>query len=114
MKTNLTYLQDMAGGNSKVMQEMIEIFIEQIKDIIEGMNRAMEKKDWTNLSKLAHKAKSSVAIMGMGELEGELKILELLAADREEEETYKSRVESFKKDCAIAFEELKNYTTQNK
>ncbi len=99
----------MSGGNNEVMKEMIDIFIEQVDEISNNMYLALKEKDWLSLSRLAHKAKSSVAIMGMSELEGELKKLERIAGEGKEVDTFKSLVEKFNEDSRIAVEELKNF-----
>ncbi len=112
MKTDLTYLTGMAGGNIEVIKEMIDLFIEQVAEISEEMNVSLEKKDWLHLSKLAHKAKSSVSIMGMNELAVELKQLELIASQGVEHEMFANTVQKFLTDCTEAIEELKNYVTE--
>lgn len=106
MKTNLTYLKGMAGDNSAIIKEMIEIFIEQVQEISEAMNSNLEKKDWIALGKLAHKAKSSVSIMGMEELAIKLKELEHNAAVGKNIDNYAATVQKFETDCAEAIEEL--------
>lgn len=109
MKTDLTYLKNMSGGNKEVMKEMIDIFCEQVKEISENMFQSLSDNDWLSLSRLAHKAKSSVAIMGMAEMENDLKKLEHYAAEQKEVDIYKSLVEKFDAECKIAIGELKNY-----
>ena len=109
MKTDFTYLKNMSGDNEEVMKEMIGIFIEQVNEISEGMVLALEEKDWLSLSRLAHKAKSSVAIMGMSEMEAELKRLEKKAGEGKEVNTYNTLVNKFKVDCDIAIDELKAF-----
>jgi HPt (histidine-containing phosphotransfer) domain-containing protein len=110
MKTNLTYLKNMSGGNEEVIKEMIGIFIEQVVEIDHDMSQALKEKDWLSLSRLAHKAKSSVAIMGMSELEGDLKKLERIAGEGKEIDVFKELVEKFNTDSRIAIEELKSFT----
>jgi HPt (histidine-containing phosphotransfer) domain-containing protein len=112
MKTDLTYLKGMAGGNVDVIKEMIGLFIDQVAEISEEMNVCLEKKDWLHLSKLAHKAKSSVSIMGMTDLSLELKRLEHSASLGLEQESYLIIVQKFLFDCNEAIEELKNYDTE--
>jgi HPt (histidine-containing phosphotransfer) domain-containing protein len=112
MKTDLTYLKGMAGGNEEVIKEMVGLFIEQVAEVSEEMNICLEKKDWLYLGKLAHKAKSSVSIMGMTELSLELKQLELSASQGFGQELYASTVQKFFSDCSEAIEELKNYVTE--
>jgi HPt (histidine-containing phosphotransfer) domain-containing protein len=109
MKTDLTYLTNMSGGNKSVMKEMIDIFCEQVKEISDNMNVSLAESDWLSLSRLAHKAKSSVAIMGMAEMESDLKKLERYAAEQKDVHTYKGLVEKFDSECKVAIEELKDF-----
>lgn len=65
---DLSYLREMSGNNKDIMVEMVEIFIEQNPEFTEGISSFFENKQWTELGAIAHKAKSSVRIMGMDEL----------------------------------------------
>ena len=65
---DLSYLKEMSGNNKDIMVEMVEIFIEQNPEFTEGISSYFENKQWTELGAIAHKAKSSVRIMGMDEL----------------------------------------------
>ncbi|WP_158614437.1 Hpt domain-containing protein [Ancylomarina euxina] len=58
----------MSGNNKDIMIEMVEIFIEQNPEFTEGISSYFENRQWTELGAIAHKAKSSVRIMGMDEL----------------------------------------------
>ena len=58
----------MSGNNTDIMHEMVDIFIEQNPEFIEGISAYFENKQWTDLGAIAHKAKSSVRIMGMNAL----------------------------------------------
>jgi HPt (histidine-containing phosphotransfer) domain-containing protein len=95
MVTDLTYLNNMSGGNSEIIKEMIEIFNEQSKHYIVDMQKYLDEKNYSLLGKLAHKAKSSVAIMGMNELADDLKTLEIKAKEGKDPETYPGYVEKF-------------------
>jgi HPt (histidine-containing phosphotransfer) domain-containing protein len=70
------------------------------------MQQALNAKDYSLLSKLAHKAKSSVSIMGMNDLAAELKLLENLSYEGKEPEKYGNIVTRFTNDCLDAIEEL--------
>ena len=85
---NLTYLRSMSAGSNELIKEMIEIFLTQVPGFIEDMNQHLENKEYEKLGALAHKAKSSVTVMGMDELGKDLKTLELLAKKGEEPEKY--------------------------
>ena len=73
MITDLNYLKTMSGGDDKFISEMIDLFREQIGEYTELMPRLLHNKEYRDLSKLAHKAKSSVAVMGMNQVADLLK-----------------------------------------
>ena len=104
---NLSYLENMSGGSKSLVKEMVEIFIEQVPEFTSEMKEYLEKKDYQSLGLLAHKAKSSVAIMGMDDLAQSLKDFELLAKENKNIESYSSYIESFEKSCTEAVKELK-------
>ena len=106
MVTDLTYLTNMAGGNPEIVKEMIQIFIDQAQEYIVEMRKFLDDKDYLSLGRLAHKSKSSVAIMGMNDLASELKTLELLAKEGKEPEKYPIMVENFESQCNAAIIEL--------
>ncbi|HYX09916.1 MAG TPA: Hpt domain-containing protein [Bacteroidales bacterium] len=113
MITDLTYLETMSAGNEDLMKEMIDIFIEQVNELSTEMQHHMDENNWMALSKIAHKAKSSVAIMGMNNLAADLKQLELMAKDAKETNSYQDIVERFNTECGQAVEELKSLTNNH-
>ncbi|MBL7113172.1 MAG: Hpt domain-containing protein [Bacteroidales bacterium] len=110
MITDLTYLNNMTDGNPELIQEMINIFTSQVDEYIVEMNSLYDLQNWNGLSRLAHKAKSSVAIMGMTNLAEMLKEFEINAKDHLHIEKYPEYIYRFTKDCITACEELNNLT----
>ncbi len=106
MKVDLSYLQEMSAGNQSLIREMITIFCEQVDEFSKGMEEHIEKQEYELLGKLAHKAKSSISIMGLSDLAGELKSLELMARSGKDPEKYILIVERFKKETSEAVHEL--------
>ena len=109
---NLEYLKSMTGGDEEMMQEMIDMFVAQIPEFNENLNKYLEDKDYIALGKEAHKAKSSVLILGMNELAKDLKNLQLLTNAGVEKETYPEYVKKFETQCRYATEELKNWKSK--
>ena len=103
---DLTYLNSMADGSTEVIIEMIGLFKQQIPEFTGEMETHLKNEDWLALSKIAHKAKSSITIMGMNDLADELKRLELLAKEAKNIEDYPAVIEKFKTDCQRAVREL--------
>ena len=103
---NTEYLDSVSGGDSSIMLEIIDMFREQAGEIHNEMKMLLAEKNYTNLGLLAHKAKSSVAIMGMADLAIMLKTFELQAKEGKESEKYETYVKRFGDDTAEAMKEL--------
>lgn len=106
MKTDLSYLREMSGGNQDLILEMINIFKNQIEEFSEGLDDYYNNKEFEQLGKLAHKAKSSISIMGLHDLATDLKNLELLAKAGKEPEKYPQIIDKFKSETLEAVHEL--------
>ncbi len=103
---DLSYVKGMASGNMDLIKEMIDIFISQVPEFLEDMKTYHDKKDWYNLGLVAHKAKSSVAVMGMERQAAALKNLEMLAKEEKDVDKYIDIINIFKEDCQKAIQEL--------
>ena len=106
MKIDLSYLRDMSGGNNELILEMISIFKSQVVEFGQNMDQLLNSKEFESLGKLAHKAKSSVSIMGLNNLAQQLKNLENSAREGINIETYAGIVDAFKQETAEAVLEL--------
>lgn len=109
MRTDLNYLKTMSNGDPALIREMIEIFNKQVYELSKEMQDLLEKKDYESLGKVAHKAKTSVAIMGMNDLSRELKELELNAKDQKNTDSYQESVENFRIETEEAVKELNDF-----
>lgn len=107
MITDLTYLKSLANDDESFIRDMINIFKEQIEEYKTQMPEFLESANFDRLSKMAHKAKSSVAVMGMNSEAELLKELEILAKNSEQVERYEGMLESFFKKSDEALNELK-------
>jgi len=105
--TNLNYLRTITEGDVETMREITELFIEQVPEFIENLNKHLSDQQYAELGKEAHKAKSSVMIMGMEELGHDLKSLQLATIAGTKEETYARHVKRFETECLAAVEELR-------
>jgi HPt (histidine-containing phosphotransfer) domain-containing protein len=109
MITDLSYLQSMSGSDSTFIHEMVEIFREQISEYSSEMPRLLQTSDFENLSRVAHKAKSSVAVMGMASEAELLKELELQAHEEIDTHLYNEMINRFIERSALALNELDEY-----
>lgn len=103
---NIEYLDSVSGGDAEIIREIVIMFKEQSEEIYIEMINNLALKEYTQLGMLAHKAKSSVAIMGMDSLASMLKTFELQAKSGEEANFYESYIARFKDETSKASEEL--------
>jgi HPt (histidine-containing phosphotransfer) domain-containing protein len=104
--TDLSYLKEITGGEPSIIKEMVEMFLSQVDEFKENLNKYLNDKNYAELGKEAHKAKSSVLIVGMEDLGKKLKKLQLLTEEEAEIETYPDYIELFEEQCDAAVEEL--------
>jgi hypothetical protein len=98
---NMEYLDSVSGGESGIIEEIAAIFKEQSVEIYNEMKSYLVSKNYTSLGLLAHKAKSSVAIMGMTSL-----AFEFQAREGKEPQLYEHYLERFKSETEGAIREL--------
>jgi HPt (histidine-containing phosphotransfer) domain-containing protein len=108
MITDLNYLKTMSGGDSAFIREMINLFREQIIEYKIIMPELLQNKDYDGLSKIAHKAKSSVAVMGMTQVADLLKELEIITHDQRDVEKYEPLITHFLEQSELAITELES------
>jgi HPt (histidine-containing phosphotransfer) domain-containing protein len=69
MLYDLSYLNQIFQGNDAMINQIITLFIHQVPTFVQQMNVAVGENRLDDLHPLAHKAKSSVAMLGMKEIE---------------------------------------------
>ncbi|MBN1117521.1 MAG: Hpt domain-containing protein [Bacteroidales bacterium] len=99
-------MKNMSAGNKELVLEMIDIFKNQVEEFNDEMESLNKNKEYEKLGKLAHKAKSSISIMGLHELATDLKTLENIAKAGTDVETYPKYIAKFREQTAEALEEL--------
>ena len=62
---DLTYLEEVSGGNNEFIVEMIDLFLAQTPAHIDELIAAVSAKEWKKIAELAHKVKPTLAFMGV-------------------------------------------------
>lgn len=106
MITDLSYLKSLASDDDSFIRDMINIFVEQIEEYKTEMPELLKNENYDKLSKIAHKAKSSVAVMGMSAEAEMLQKLELLALKSDETDSYAGMIDLFIAKTEEAIQEL--------
>lgn len=105
---NTEYLDSVSGGDPEIICELVNLFKEQSVEISGEMKALLDAKNYKLLGLLAHKAKSSVSIMGMDDLAVMLKTFELQAREEKEPQLYESYIERFSAETRAAIAELED------
>ncbi len=100
------YLEMVASGDNELVKELVIMFREQVTEMYSEMKTHLTNKDYQALGLLAHKAKTSVAIMGMDDLAEILKNFELQAKEGKDPQEYESYIDRFGDDTKSALVEL--------
>jgi HPt (histidine-containing phosphotransfer) domain-containing protein len=106
---NTEYIESVSGGDKEIIRELVGIFKDQAIEFSEEMKSLQAAKDYTALGMLAHKAKSSVAILGMADLAVMLKTFELDAKCGKDIQNYPGFISRFETETKEAVVELSTY-----
>ncbi len=76
LKLDLSYLEDITGGDGDVMLEMINLFIDDIPQQILEIKKAVEDNDLKAVAANAHKLKPTLQYVGLSDAHEIVKELE--------------------------------------
>lgn len=103
---NLEYLRTITDGEKSIIRMILEMFIVQVPEFIQNMNSLYQAGDYIALGKEAHKAKSSLQIMGMSDLENDMKILIQKTIEGTDAVSYPEHIRNFEIQCNGAIAEI--------
>ena len=73
---DLTYLQELSGGDIEFEVEMLQTYEEEVPDHIDRIIEYLDRASWISLSEEFHGLKSKLSIMGFKNLYKQADILE--------------------------------------
>ncbi len=105
---DLTYLDSISENDTKFKKELIEIFVKQVPELKSQLYQHFNDQNYQSLSAIAHKAKSTMALMGIETLRSEMEWLEINAKNESNTDRYKDILENFETIINLALYEVKN------
>lgn len=108
------YLLSITGGDMETMNEIAGIFRSQVPEFVNGMKSLLDQEKYYELGLLAHKAKGSVAVLGMDETAKMLKEFELLAKAGDQKEKYSGFISRFEADTSMVLAEVEDYISKSR
>lgn len=104
---DLSYLELIAEGDDEIKATMLEMLFEEPMMEIEKMERLAVDKNWTDLSKVSHKMKSTLSFVGNLELSDLNKEIEAAARGELERIGIDIKIERVKIIFGLSLQELK-------
>ncbi len=105
--TDLSYLKEISGGSEELMKEMVEIFLTETPDMLQGLTESAQTEDWKTFREIAHKIKPSITYAGIVSAE---KLIEKIHEDAKSQtnlDEIPGLLPEFVSVCNAAIEELK-------
>ncbi len=65
---NLSSLKEMVGDDPEVIQEMLEIFCQDVPNYLAAIDKGLAEDDWSVIASATHTLKSTLGFTGRGDL----------------------------------------------
>lgn len=105
--TDLSYLKEISGGSEELMKEMVEIFLTETPDMLDGLVQSAETQDWKTFREIAHKIKPSITYAGIVSAERLIEKIHHDAKSQTNLDEIPGLLPEFVSVCRAAIEELK-------
>ncbi|MBO6794460.1 MAG: Hpt domain-containing protein [Balneolaceae bacterium] len=107
MKVNLSYLEDITGGDTTVIIEMLDLFIQDIPKHTSNMVSFFQEGKLLDLAREAHMLKPTVQYVGLYQMYEDLKEIEALARKEVKVDKISELLDSIKTEAKTSVPALK-------
>lgn len=104
---SLDKINEMAAGDEDFVQSVVTVFLEEVPQDLEALEKAIQEKDYDNVYKLAHKIKPNVDLFGMEQARATALEIETLGKNPENGPEIEARFPLLKKDVLQVISELR-------
>lgn len=104
---SLDKLNEMAEGDDDFILSVITVFLEEVPQDLSDLEKAIQKRDYENVYKLAHKIKPNVDILGMEQTRAIALEIETLGKDQGNMDLIEIAFPALKKDIHQVISELR-------
>jgi HPt (histidine-containing phosphotransfer) domain-containing protein len=111
-KFEVNLLNKRTGYDPELMKEMFLIFKSKYQEYFDLMQLRYEIKDWIGVSEIAHRAKSSVAIMGMETIREIFHEIETVTYNGSEFPDFENCLNQLQEDVELAVLQIEAYIKQ--
>ncbi len=100
---DLTYLNEISGGDSAFIREMLDLFVNSTAIEVTDFDKLLTEKDYEGIGKLAHKMKAPIQMLGANTLFEKVRTVENQGKNKLNIETIPTLINEIK----LLIEELK-------
>ncbi|MEZ2414573.1 Hpt domain-containing protein [Muriicola sp. E247] len=104
---SLDKLNEMADGDNDFVLSVITVFLEEVPQDLEDLEKAIDEGDYENVYQLAHKIKPNVDILGMEQTRAIALEIETLGKDVKNKDLIEEKFPALKKDIHQVIGELR-------
>lgn len=104
---DLSYLNQVFQGNREMINNIITLFLQQVPVYIKEMEECVRKNEPLSLHPLAHKAKSSISMLGIKDMESDILRIENDSKHLRNLDELPQLVTRVKLTCDIVYMQLK-------
>ncbi len=104
---DLTMIQSVSGGDKAFIKKMILLFIETVPQNVQELVDSAERKNWEQVSKMAHKLKSTIDSMGIRTIHDQIRSVEMNAKNQEHLELIPNMVQQIESVVAVCIQQLR-------
>jgi HPt (histidine-containing phosphotransfer) domain-containing protein len=105
---SLDKINEMADGDDEFIKSVVAVFLEEVPQDLDELEKALVVKNYDSVYKLAHKIKPNVDLLGMEQTRAIALQIETLGKKEENTEEIERLVPLLKKDVNQVVSELKN------
>ncbi|MDV7139409.1 Hpt domain-containing protein [Maribacter sp. TH_r10] len=105
---NLDKINEMAEGDEDFINSVISVFLEEVPQDLEGLEKALDEQNHHQVYQLAHKIKPNVDLLGMEQTRAVALQIETLGKNSANMSEIRSVFPLLKKDIYQVVAELKN------
>lgn len=110
---DLSYLNQVFQGNKVLINQIIQLFLDQVPGYISEMEDTAAKGKLNELHPLAHKAKSSIAMLGMRQLEQLVLQIEFNSKNNRDLERIPGMITQLKELTGLSCDQLRTFIAQS-
>jgi HPt (histidine-containing phosphotransfer) domain-containing protein len=103
---DLSYLNQVFQGNREMIHNIIKLFLQQVPNYIDEMEECVRKNEPLSLHPLAHKAKSSISMLGIKDMEIDILQIEQDSKHLRNLDGLPARVNRVRANCNIVYQQL--------